>query len=338
MKTIFNNGKNEEEIEVVELDKLRKLAETGNKTIWVEGIISKIEDATTKSGKPYIKGLFSAGQNKVNFKIWDKSSDDLFSFAPFVKDKGIVVRAELQSYEGEPQLIIASQNIFPSKKNYSDFVEKSVISGADAGTVITTFLAEAASAGYSCCGVANKLINGFYKEGKMKDMGCNPISVLPYSLENHSERGGLFQHVFNCFLRAKPENMPQKVIMKDGKKSYTSAINVYAVRAAIAAYHIFMINFFEIDKSGMVTSFDDKELLLSGNTGVFKSLAWAESDLPKEVKESSEYRNFVHIVYALNNLVSPATPEAVMACEVVKAELSLDKKVRDGKLLFEKDI
>lgn len=297
----------------------------------VEGIIEDVKEKVTKTGESYVCGTLCCRDLKLPFKKW---SENLQSIT-LPQSKVVQLFGNVQYYNNEIQFVVNSFG--ESKTDPKIYVNNALFDPEEMEKAILDNLREISNRGCHehknftpeddiLCVVELAYQTHIILSARFKS---NPVLYYPYSGSVHSERSGLLYHVYNVIGSLTEIGLP-KSRTNDG--GYTCAIDLFIVKAAIAVYRLFVIDYYKVDEeTGAILETDTTRISLEGNTHILDLLRFTEEQADIN-SYSPLYLNFKHCVMALNGLVVPVTPEAILACNRAKAELDLAASMTHGKI------
>lgn len=299
----------------------------------VEGIIENLKEKVAKNGESYVCGTLCCRDLRLPFKKWSETLQSL----TLPQSKVVQLFGNAQYFNKEVQFVVNSFG--ESKTDPKLYVNNALFDPRDMQQAILQNLKELANRGRQ----TNKestpeddilfVVELAYQmhsivENRFKD-ATNPVLYYPYGESIHSERSGLLYHIYNVIGSLNEIGLP-KVRTADG--GYTCAIDLFVVKAAIATYRLYIIDYFTVDEeTGAILDTDTLRMALEGKSHIMDLLRFGEEQA-KIRAYPPIYLNFKHCVLALNGLVPPATPEAILACNRVKAELDLALSMSSGKV------
>lgn len=321
------------------LEELAALKE-GVPTIATEGLISDMKDMITKNGKSYVIGTLSCRDVSIPIKKWDETLAGI----SLPSSKVVQVFGSIQIYEGKPQLIVTG--FAESKSNPEAFINNALYDPHDMWSAVMNDLHAEAQKGTPEQAMRKDAVMAYvdfiweaYHLASGRYQGCGrgntPLMYFPYGEYYHEEKSGLLFHIYNVIGNISPIGLPK---MKNENGEIVCAVDLFIVKAAVAIYRLFIFDYYTVDtETGSILEIDSKRKILEGHTHIFDLLRFAEGQM--NLKEyNAEILNFKHCVLALNKLVEPATPEAILACNKVRSELELYKASSSSKNIKMSDL
>ena len=286
--------------------------------IMTEGLLLSAEEKATSTGKPYVQGFIGNKQYRMMFRMWDIG---LEGFLKDVPNEEAVVRlvGNHEIYNETPQLIVES--VIMSETPVDEFVRHSAVS-PDAMRKAVNGLTEGWVREGNC--EVLTYVCGFMMDYCGHYNGLEPLTFFPYGRTVHTEKGGLLQHIYNVVGTLTPVGLPKRA---DG----SCAVNLAVCAAAAICYRVWIFDYMDVSPvTGSIRKADDRRYALDGKTRAVTLLTDCvrvycgdESFKGGNSFRSPYLENLRHCVCALNGLVEPVTPEAVLICSRVKAELDM---------------
>lgn len=309
------------------LTKLEELAalKEGVPTIATEGLISDMKDMITKNGKSYVIGTLSCRDVSIPIKKWDETLAGI----SLPSSKVVQVFGSIQIYEGKPQLIVTG--FAESKSCPEAFINNALYDPRDMWSAVMNDLHAESQKGDQAkikdtvMAYVDFLWEVYHLSSRRYQglsTGNSPLMFFPYGEYYHKEKSGLLFHIYNVIGNLSPIGLPK---MRNANGELECAVDLFIVKAAIATYRLFILDYYTVDpETGSILEIDTKRKILEGHTHIFDLLRFAEEQM-KLTSYNAYILNYKHCVLALNKLVEPATPEAILACNKVRSELELYK-------------
>lgn len=311
-----------EETRLVRLSKLLESKEPIGE-ITVEAMMENLKESMTTGGKKYISGELSDHNYRLEFKIWNTSMDGFLERYKLEKERSYVVQAtgSYEFFNNTPQFSIkGSIVVVEDEKRVAEYLDAAPI---DTCNTIDGLQKVAEMV------VKDPVLRSIYY-GAL-DLDNDNYMTCPYSESIHTEKSGYIFHLNNCLARATAsKGCPSRYVKrpgKDGKMTIAkvSATDIQIVCTAIMCYHsATSLDGVKIDPvTGRVLKRNEVRSVLLGTVAdVLKTKDLITKAFKDTGAESCDKTvNLLHCVAAMNKIVSPATLEAKMACDIIDSEI-----------------
>lgn len=299
------------------ISKLKQFID-GASGVITEGILDSYEQATTKNGKPYIKGIIRDKSETITFKVWDYTLDSFMKKNDLIRGNTYVVQinGDFSYYEGEPQMVARPFNnglILAKLINitYDEYIDKSYYPAKVMLASIRSFVERMHSPDLK--EICKTVLNNYGEK----------LMYYPYSENIHSEKGGLLAHIYNCISRV--VNCSGEPKYKDEEGKDCSVINKEIVITTILVYNLTPLHSYNVEQktATILAKNEYRNALLGERTGnIIYGQQVIYASCPKHPFTSGEVLNVMHGVIALNSDVPCATLEAQTAYNIVNSEIS----------------
>lgn len=326
-KIILNKKqkKGVKKMEETRLVRLSKLLESKDPIgeITVEAMMENLKESMTSGGKKYVSGELTDHNYRLEFKIWNTSMDGFLERYKLEKDRAYVVQAtgSYEFFNNIPQFSIrGSIAVVEDEKRVAEYLDTAPIdiSGTIDGLQKVAEMI-----------VKDPVLHSIYYDAL--DIDNNNYMICPYSDTIHTEKSGYIFHLNNCLARATvTKGCPSVYVKRTGKDGKISMVKVPAtdiqiVCTAIMCYHsATSLDGVKIDPiTGRVLKKNEvRNVLLGSVSNVLKTKELIAKAFKETKAESCDKTvNLLHCVAAMNKIVSPATLEAKMACDIIDSEI-----------------
>lgn len=276
----------------------------------VQALLKNIQEGVQGNGKKYVYGELIDKQFSIKFKKWECSKKEFVEENNIDLNKTYVVNAvgRYEFFLGEPQFIITENlELIEDEKEvekYLDCIPNDTINNEIS-------IVE---------GIGDKIKDPVLKEVfNMAMSDTDKILVAPYSDKYHTERGGYFQHLVNCMINA---GTKKGLYMKKKGDKTVLPYDPDIINVSLMVYHIAYLDNIKVNNMGNIVERNEvNEVLLGNFYNIIKTYNLFIKASQKINRNSEKQIPVIHCVAALNGLIEPATLEAILVCNTVRAEL-----------------
>lgn len=285
----------------------------------VEGALDSYEQATSKNGGAYLKGVLRDKSDTLAFKIWDETLDSFRKKNGLKEDEVYVVQmsGDIQVYNGELQLIARPFNngLTVAKmddRTLDDYLKTSFYPTRSMLATVRT-LVEKQVLHPQLKAICVKTLEKYSEE----------ILYYPLSTETHAEKGGFLSHLYNCISKCVNIAGDPKVFTGEGN-NVKSIVDKQVIITSLLTYHLFPLVRYTVDKKTGIILDEGKYLktLFGAKAGNIFHAQLIILETCSQEGFSPEVMNVLHTIIALNTEEQYATLEAQMTAEIIRSELA----------------